>query len=180
MVRKPAHMYTPRKGRSYTRKEFMGGIPAPRIVKFDVGKLDPSFTMQLDLVVDETCQIRHTALDAARVAAVREMEKAAGVAGFWLRIRLYPHQVLRENKLATGAGADRVSDGMRHSFGSLVGTAARMYAGHIVITLRTRPELERAARQALWRATMKLPTPAHVDVSTNKGEGMTKAAAASR
>ena len=36
----------------------------------------------------------------------------------------YPHQILRENKQATGAGADRVSQGMRLSFGKNVGTAA--------------------------------------------------------
>ena len=180
MVRKPGKMYTPRKGRAYTRKEYMGGIPAPRIVRFDVGKVDPSFTLQLDLMVDETCQIRHTALDAARIAAVRELERAAGTAGFWLTVRLYPHQVLRENKVATGAGADRVSDGMRRAFGSLVGTAARVYSGHIVITVRTRPDLERAARNAMWRAGMKMPSPSHVEVRRVNSDKIGKAAEVSR
>ncbi len=32
-------------------------------------------------------------------------------------LRKFPHQVLRENKQATGAGADRVSDGMRQPSG---------------------------------------------------------------
>jgi large subunit ribosomal protein L10e len=173
-------MYTPRKGRAYTRKEYMGGIPAPRIVRFDVGKADPAFTLQLDLLADETCQIRHTALDAARVAAVRELERAAGTAGFWLSVRLYPHQVLRENKVATGAGADRVSDGMRRAFGTIVGTAARIYANHVIITVRTRPDLERAARNALWRAGMKLPTPSHVEVRKVSTDAIGKAAAVSR
>ncbi|MGH7342716.1 MAG: 50S ribosomal protein L16 [Candidatus Rokuibacteriota bacterium] len=180
MVRKPGKMYTPRKGRAYTRKEYMGGIPAPRIVRFDVGKNDPVFSLQLDLLTDETCQIRHTALDAARIAAVREMERAAGTAGFWLTVRLYPHHVLRENKVATGAGADRVSDGMRRAFGSLVGTAARVYQNHVVITIRTRPDLESAARNAMWRAGMKLPTPTHVEVKRVQNDKIGKAAAVSR
>ena len=173
-------MYTPRKGRSYTRREYMGGVPAPRIVRFDAGKVDPAFTLQLDLYLDETCQVRHTALDAARISAVREMEKRTGTAGFWLRIRLFPHHVLRENKVATGAGADRVSDGMRRAFGTLVGTAARVYQNHIVITIRTRPEFERAGRDALWRAGMKLPSPTHVEVHAVHDDRLGNAAEASR
>jgi large subunit ribosomal protein L10e len=173
-------MYSHRKGRAYTRREYMGGIPASRITRFDAGKQDPSFTLQLDLLVDETCQIRNSALDAARIAAVRELEQRAGSAGFWLRIRLFPHHVLRENKVATGAGADRVSDGMRRAFGTLVGTAARVYQNHVVITVRTRPDLEAVARSALWRAGMKLPSPTHVELSKAGTDRIGKAAEVSR
>ena len=84
--------------------------------------------MLLELSVDNACQIRHTALEAARVISNATIRKAAGPQGYALRIHTYPHQVLRENKQATGAGADRVSQGMRQAFGKNVGTAARVSA----------------------------------------------------
>ena len=40
------------------------------------------------------------------------IRSSAGADGYALRIHVYPHQILRENKQATGAGADRVSQGM--------------------------------------------------------------------
>ena len=46
--------------------------------------------------------------------------------GICFESHTYPHHVLRENKQATGAGADRVSQGMRCAFGKNVGTAARV------------------------------------------------------
>lgn len=39
MVRKPASMYREIKGQAYTRREYMGGVPAVRISQFDMGNL---------------------------------------------------------------------------------------------------------------------------------------------
>ena len=69
------------------------------------------------------------------------------------------HQVLRENKQATGAGADRVSSGMRHAFGKAVGTAARVDAGQKVFSVSTTSTNVAQAKMALRRAGQKLPTP---------------------
>jgi large subunit ribosomal protein L10e len=82
-----------------------------------MGNLTEDFPIQLTLVVKEPCQIRHTALEAARVSANRFLMKTAGRTNFHLKLRTYPHHVIRENKQATGAGADRVSSGMRMAFG---------------------------------------------------------------
>lgn len=164
MPRKPARMYTRIRGQPYTRKEYMGGVPAPRIVQFDQGDLRGNFPVALHLHVKEDCQIRHTALEAARISANRALSKKLGATGFYMKVRVYPHNVLRENKLATGAGADRVSDGMRHAFGKAVGTAARVKSDQPIITVKVNPQHIDAAKEALHRAAVKLPSPCYIVV----------------
>jgi large subunit ribosomal protein L10e len=164
MVKKPGRMYREIKQQAYTRKEYMGGIPMPRITQFDLGDKKASFPIEVSLVCEERCQIRHTALEAARIAANRYLEKNVGKAGYRLKIRIYPHHVLRENKQATGAGADRVSQGMRASFGKAVGTAARVEAGQAIITVGIKEEHINIAKDALRRAGMKIPSPFKINV----------------
>jgi len=126
MVRKPAKMYRNISKRAYTRREYMGGVPGSKIVQFEMGNLAQEFPTQVDLVVEEACQIRHSSLEAARISVNRRLMKDVGRANFHFKVRVFPHHVLRENKQATGAGADRVSEGMRLAFGKAVGTAARV------------------------------------------------------
>jgi large subunit ribosomal protein L10e len=159
MARKPNRMYRQVRGQAFTRKEYTGGIPVPRIQQFVMGNKNTSFPLVYHLVVKESCQIRHTALEAARIAANRFISKKAGAKNYRLQVRVYPHQILRENKQATGAGADRVSQGMRKSFGKNVGTAARVKAGQEVMTIEVNPLMEANAKIALRKASQKLPSP---------------------
>src|SRR2546427_8719308 len=138
MPRKPNSMYREIRGQAYTRKEYMGGIPQVRIGQWDIGDLRTKFPVKLHLVAEEQCQIRHIALEAARISANRYISKKVGNA-YHLKLRLFPHNVLRENKIATGAGADRISEGIRAAFGAPVGTAARVNPGTNVFT-SSRPE----------------------------------------
>ena len=163
MARKPAKMYRRLKGPAYTRRKYMGGVPNNRILNFYAGNRRAAetgeFLMELNLFADESCQIRHTALEAARVISNATIRNAAGAMNYALRIHTYPHHVLRENKQATGAGADRVSQGMRCAFGKNVGTAARVKRGQRVISLQFTPEHYLVAKDALRKASMKFPTP---------------------
>lgn len=163
MVRKPNKMYHEVKGRAYTRKEFMGGIPGSRISQFVIGDLKTAFPVAVHLVAEEACQVRNQALEAARISANRHISSLAGN-GYRLMIRLYPHHVLRENKIAVGAGADRISDGMRHAFGTPVGTAARVKPGMKILTIYTTPANVAHAREALRKGGSKLPTPSRLVV----------------
>jgi large subunit ribosomal protein L10e len=166
MAKKPASMYRRITGQANTRREYMRGVPGSRIAQFDMGNLRADFPVVLTLKVQNRVQIRHTALEAGRIAANRLMSSEVGVQNYNLKIRTYPHIVLRENKLATGAGADRVSSGMRRAFGKNVGTAARLERDQAVITIRTSADKGsiKFAKQALWRASMKFPTPCYIDV----------------
>ncbi|MCD6461622.1 MAG: 50S ribosomal protein L16 [Thermoplasmata archaeon] len=168
MARKPARMYTTVRGQPYTRREYMGGVPGHRIAQFRTGTPSDDYPVQLSLCVKERCQIRSIALEAARVTANKVLSKKIGVANFYFRMRVYPHNVLRENKQATGAGADRVSDGMRRAFGKPVGTAARVEPGQPVFTVWTYPQYFKTAKDALRKAGMKIPSPTRI--VTEKGE----------
>jgi large subunit ribosomal protein L10e len=128
-----------------------------------MGDAKGSFEVELQLLAKELCQIRHSALEACRVAAGRILLKG-GTTNFHFRVNVFPHHVLRENKVATGAGADRISQGMRRAFGKAVGTAARVEPGASLITIRTTKENFPRAKQALLKAAYKLPTPCSVVV----------------
>ena len=167
MARKPASMYREVKGQANTRREYVGGVPYSRLVQFEMGDRRGDFPIKLSLKVTNRVQIRHTALEAGRIAANRVLNKA-GSGAYYFTVRVYPHMVLRENKLATGAGADRVSSGMRNAFGKNVGVAARVESDQAVYTVRCNPSVFKAAKDALWRASMKLPSPCYIDVE----EGM--------
>ena len=166
MARKPASMYRRLKGPAYTRRKYIGGVPNNRIQSFHAGNRVAAETGQfkviMELRADNSCQIRHTALEAARVISNSAIRKIAGTEGYALRVHTFPHHILRENKQATGAGADRVSQGMRCAFGKNVGTAARVKRGQRVMSLQINPEHYTVARDALRKASMKFPTPCTV------------------
>jgi large subunit ribosomal protein L10e len=176
MVRKPAKMYRNISKKAYTRREYMGGVPGSKIVQFEMGNLSQEFPTEVDLVVEEACQIRHSALEAARITVNRRLMKEVGRSNFHFKVRVFPHHVLRENKQATGAGADRVSEGMRLSFGKAVGTAARVDANQKVMTVYSTPQYLEKIKDALHHGGYKLPTPSHLKVSVIKVSGRIVAA----
>jgi large subunit ribosomal protein L10e len=61
--------------------------------------------------------------------------------------------------MATGAGADRVQDGMRRAFGKAVGTAARVKSNQRIFTIYMNPQNFVKAKEALRRASMKIASP---------------------
>ncbi len=165
MTRKPARMCREVEGRVYTRREYMGGVPNCRITQFDTGNLRQEFPLSLTLDTEEAAQVRDIALEAARISAVRVMEKTAPNE-FHLKVRRYPHQILREHKMAMGAGADRISSGMRRAFGKPVGHAVRAAIGTALLTIYTTDAHLADAREALRKASHKLPVPTRVIVLT--------------
>ena len=102
MARKPAKMYRQVKGPAYTRRKYIGGVPNNRIMQFHTGNRRAAetggFPVVIELRVDNACQIRHTALEAARVICNSTIRNASGAQGYALRVHTYPHHVLRENK----------------------------------------------------------------------------------
>jgi len=153
--------YRPVKGQSYTRKEFVKGFPPPKISKFTMGDTKAKFEIEGRLIALEKAQIRHMALEAARVATNRVlMEKL--VNNYYMQVHPYPHAILRENKMIFGAHADRISDGMRRSFGKPTGTAARVESNQTLITVRVHAEAEGLAKESLKRGSAKLPIPCRI------------------
>lgn len=164
MVRKPASMYRQIKGQAYTRREYMGGVPNSRVSQYVMGNAKAEFPVTLTLKVKNRVQIRHTSIEAGRIAANKVLTSQCGAPNYQMVVRAFPHVVLRENKLATGAGADRVSSGMRQGFGKTVGTAARLERNQALLTVSVPADKVAVAKDALWRASMKFPSPCYIDV----------------
>ncbi|MBI2665912.1 50S ribosomal protein L16 [Candidatus Woesearchaeota archaeon] len=133
-----------------------GGYPNIKISKFDMGNTKATFDTTLKLNVLREMNIRHNALEAARMTSNRLLEKTINNA-YHLKVKPYPFHVLRENPLASGAGADRMSTGMKLAYGKTIGAAARMKLGQTVIELKLNKENVKLGREALARAARKLP-----------------------
>lgn len=156
-----ARNYRKAKGQSYTRKEYMRGSPSPKITKFTMGDPTGSFEYQALLIARKEAQIRHNALEAARIATNRFLSEKLG-SSYLLRILSYPHVVLRENKMIFGAHADRLQDGMRGAFGKPIGLAARVKSDQAVIMVNVNEDGLEVAKEALKRGGAKLPIPCRI------------------
>ncbi len=164
MAKNPGRMYRKIMQHAYTRREYMGGVPGNRIIQFESGLATGDFPIRLTLIAEERGQIRHTALEAMRQTAVRALDAGVGRENYHLQVRVYPHHVLRQNKQASGAGADRVSMGMRLAFGKAIGTAARVEAGQPILQVRVTTKGVAAAKEAFRKAYNKVATPCHIDI----------------
>jgi large subunit ribosomal protein L10e len=164
-----AKNYRTPKGRAYTRREFVRGFPQPKITKFTMGDTKAKFPCEAKLIATENAQIRHNALEAARVAANRPlMEKL--VNNYQLQVYPYPHTILRENKMIFGAHADRLQDGMRRSFGKPIGTAAHVRPNQTIISVRVNADQVELAKLSLKRGAAKLPIPCKITVEQTQPE----------
>jgi large subunit ribosomal protein L10e len=158
-----ARNYRPVKGQAYTRKKYAKGFPPPKIVKFTMGDTKATYDIEARLVALRRVQIRHSALEAARVATNRVlMDKL--VNDYLMVVLPFPHQILRENKMIFGAHADRLQQGMRRSFGKAIGTAARIEPNQTLITVRVKANHVELAKESLKRGSAKLPTPCRIIV----------------
>lgn len=81
-----------------------------------------------------------------------------------MRIHTFPHHVLRENALASGAGADRLSTGMKKSFGKPVGVAAQIPKGKIIFEIGVEEKNVQLAKDALRLVRNKLPNDYYIQV----------------
>jgi len=126
-----------------------------------MGDTKTTFPIQALLIAGEEAQIRHNALEAARVASNRVLLNKLGNA-YILRVVPYPHTILRENKMIFGAHADRLQDGMRKAFGKPVGAAARVKVGQAIIEVGVNENAVEVAKEALELGKDKLPIPCRI------------------
>ena len=154
------------RGMPYTRKKYMGGIPGSKIVKFTMGNTSKEFPYSVELVNLKEGNIRHNALEAARIAANRAMEPL-GRSNFFLKIIPYPHLVLREHKRINVAQADRFQEGMKRAYGKPVGVAASIRRGKTILLAKVDEKNIETAKLALKRASDKFPIPCRIVVKKN-------------
>jgi large subunit ribosomal protein L10e len=142
-------------------KSFIKTVPYQKIVKFTMGNEqllnNGKLTHQLTVVSTEKVQLRHNALEACRQFINKKLDKE--LSGQYLfRVIPFPHHIQRENKMLTGAGADRMQTGMQLSFGKVAGKAAILKANSgIFFVAVANPRAEKFAREVLKKVKSKLP-----------------------
>ena len=154
--------YREQKGMFYSKK-FAPGAPNPKVARFTTGKYRDDYDYLFKLISEGRVQIRHNALEAARVAASKKVA-LIGEENFYLKVVTYPHLVLRENKMIATAGADRLQEGMRKAFGKPIGLAARVGIGSVILELSVKAENFEKGKEAMWAAATKLPMKTHTEI----------------
>jgi len=141
------------------RKNFLGGVPGVRTRDFTMGNQTKDFDVQFDIVSKESMQIRDNAIESMRQKLVKKLTDLLGKDGYVIKIRLYPHHVLREHKSAQGAGADRVSKGMKHAYGKNTGRAIQIRSGQLLLSVVVNKEKKDKVRIILKGIKYKVNMP---------------------
>lgn len=167
MALRKASAYSHRYARPYTRissrtsKAYIKTVPPQKVVKFQMGDIKGymagKFKYVLKLMSEEQLQIRDNALEASRQFIHKELETSCpGL--YYFEVCVYPHHILRENKMLTGAGADRMQTGMQLSFGKTIGRAAIVKKGEKIFVVGVNTEKHaQEARAALGKIRAKIP-----------------------
>jgi len=85
------------------------------------------------LIALHNVQVSDYSLESVRTNILKYLENE--VKEFLFIVRKYPHHVVREHALVYGAGADRISQGMRHSFGRPYTRAAQVFYKNIILSI---------------------------------------------
>jgi large subunit ribosomal protein L10e len=121
-----------------------------------MGDSKATYQYKVSLLSESAIQIRHNALEAARVSANKVMFDKLGETGYLVKLVSYPHIILRENRMIATAGADRLQEGMRRSFGKPTSRAARLRPNKSVIEIYVNESALEHAKAALRVSSSKL------------------------
>jgi large subunit ribosomal protein L10e len=167
MALRKSSSYSKRKTRPYTRKSkkrtksYIKTVPNSKIVKFKMGDItgfdSSQYPIILNIISKENCQIRDNAIEAVRQYLNRFLQTKLNK-DFYLEVKIYPHHILRENKMLTGAGADRMQTGMSQSFGKTIGRAAIVKSGQILYIIGVKTsKAEAEARKLIAASKARIP-----------------------
>jgi len=137
------------------RKSFIKSMPHADLHQYRMGVMKSDFDCVMTLRSEEPVILRDNAIESARQSSNKYLEKAAAGA-YYLMVRVYPHHIIRENKMIAGAGADRLQKGMRQSFGRPTDRAARLGVGTPLFTAYGYKTNAEHLKTALIRAKRKL------------------------
>jgi large subunit ribosomal protein L10e len=130
-------------------------MPHLSLLVYEMGSRKQPFDYTYDLVAAEDVQLRDNSLEAGRQAANKYLEKTIPNLYFF-KVRVYPHNVIRENKMIAGAGADRLQKGMRKAYGRPTDRAARINAEQPVFTIHIAKANSSHIEEAYRRARRKM------------------------
>ena len=153
--RDPDKVAWTRYSRKKQNKNYIKAMTHRYLTNFRMGNKDGNYTIAYHLIAKNTYYHRDNALEAARKSANGFLEKK--ISGkYYFIINVYPHHIIRENKMVAGAGADRIQQGMRRAFGKPTHVAALIEQGQKVFTIYTNEGNEEIIKESLNRASRKL------------------------
>lgn len=120
-----------------------------------MGTKKKDYDLEFELVAEHDVILRDNAIESARQSSNKYLEKIIP-GNYYFIVKIYPHHVIRENKMIAGAGADRLQKGMRRSFGRPTDRAARIYKGKSLFTIYTNSANKEHIHIALERARRKI------------------------
>ncbi len=143
--------------RKRPRKSFIKAMPHHDLVVFRMGekKKEHDITIHLRQNDDDGIVLRDNAIESARQAANKYLENKIP-SQYYFIVRVYPHNIIRENKMIAGAGADRLQKGMRQSFGRPTDCSARLQKGRDLFSVYTYKQNDGKILTAFKRAMRKL------------------------
>jgi large subunit ribosomal protein L10e len=146
------------------RKSYVAGVPQLKLHQFEMGNRTGEFDTTLYLIVRHPIQIRNQAIEAARIVSQSFLEKKVGLENYFFKVLPFPHQVIREKPIATGAGADRYSMGMSLAFGKPSTSAIQTRKDEKLMMLKVNKNNLEIAKQALKKAGLKLPSHIKIEI----------------
>jgi len=141
-----------KKNRAYIKT-----VPPKKLVKFTMGTRG-NYPHIMSIVSDnKRIQIRDNALEACR-QYIHKILDTSFPGQYLFRVVPVPHHIQRENKMLTGAGADRMQTGMQLSFGKTVGRAAILREGEEIFHIEVMtPNAVQLVRKTIHQVKAKLP-----------------------
>lgn len=168
-----AKAYSKRYTRPYTRKSkvrsksYIKAVPNSKVVKLKMGDVagweNGKYKIILKLIARDKIQLRDNAIEAVRQYLHRFLTESVGKE-YYFEVNVFPHHILRENKMITGAGADRMQTGMALSFGATMGRAALVNKNQVIFTIAvSNQKSEQIARKLIASSKAKIPCGIRVD-----------------
>ncbi|MBU3913211.1 MAG: 50S ribosomal protein L16 [Nanoarchaeota archaeon] len=180
MALRKASSYSKFSARPYTRKSskksksYIKTVPPQKVVKLQMGNISAynqgKFSIIISLMSTENVQMRDNAIEAARQSIHKELE-VAFPNQYYFGVKVYPHHILRENRMLTGAGADRMQTGMTQSFGTTIGRAALVKPNQTIFVIAVNSEKAvQVTRKAISKIKAKLPCKTRIQTEKIKQE----------
>ena len=114
-------------------------VPPQKVVKFNMGNIQDfnagKYGIKVTITSGINVQIRDLAIEAVRQSLHKDLSNFL-VKNYFLRCNIFPHNVLRNNRVFSGASkGERVQTGMTLSFGTSEGRAAVVKKGGPIFTI---------------------------------------------
>jgi large subunit ribosomal protein L10e len=178
MALRKATCYSKKYTVPYTRKSkvkqksYIKTVPNVHLTKMRMGDIigykAGKYKTILEVKTLHRVQLRDNALEASRQFLNRFLTESVGK-DFYFEVRPYPHHIIRENKMLTGAGADRMQTGMALSFGKAMGRACLMKRGDTIFIIGVNGQKnESTARKLVGSIRARMPCAMHIETIYKK------------